>query len=132
MKCFSFRGREINGGFELRRSGGVSERVQIIDWIDETDNDSRFSFRIICCCVFLHSLEDLKEFWRSEFFSRFFVVVENPHQRIRDPLNCVIIICEWNDEGKGLDNGKRVEEFVGRRTVLENVVDGRCDPIRIT
>jgi len=61
----------------------------------------------------------------------FFVVFENFQQRIRNPANCFSVVRERNDEGEGLDGGKRVEEFVGRRIVLENVADGRSDPTRV-
>ncbi len=74
--------KRINGGFELRTSGGVGERFRTIGRIDESMGISKGRFRILCCCVFLHSLEDLQEFSCCKFLLGFFVVVENLEQRI--------------------------------------------------
>jgi hypothetical protein len=78
--------------------------------------------------VFLHSFEDFEEFCSIEFILYFFVVVKNLLQRVRDTPNCFIVVRERNDEGEGFNDGKRVEELVGRRIVEKNIVDGRSDP----
>jgi hypothetical protein len=43
----------------------------------------------------------------------FFIVDENLHQSLRDTSNCFSVVGQWNDEGEGHDDGKRVEEDVG-------------------
>ncbi len=123
--------KRIDGGFELRRSGGVSERIQEKRRIEASENVVKPHLRLTCCCVFLHSSEDLEEFRRPEFLLGFFIGAENSLQRVRDPLNRIRVVYKWNDEREGFDDGKRVEEFVGRSIESENVVDGRSDPTRI-
>ncbi len=99
---------------------------------EELEHRLELLFRIIRCCVLFHSLEVLQEFWRCKFLLCFFVVVKNLLQRVRDSLDRVGVVREWNDEGEGFNDGKRGEEFVGRRIVEKNVVDGTCDPKRVT
>ncbi len=94
-------------------------------WKTSTTNLKQvFESSVVAC----FSMEDLEEFWCCKLVLCFFVVFENSLQRIGDPISCVIVFREWNDEGEGLDDGKWVEQFVGRRIVLENVVNGKRDP----